>query len=143
MRSTLATKVWQVKQPEDGGEAGAATINTGTVMKWFENRCFGFITPDDGGVAVHAHRTQLIGTEELQLGDTVSNQTEYEHEKRKKRTKFKAFCCIVTTSQPGTRSSYRNREWTEPDGPQSGKLFYQSLNPHVRVKRFPRCKLSS
>ena len=33
-----------MKQPEDGGEAGAATTNTDTVMKWFENKGFGFIT---------------------------------------------------------------------------------------------------
>ena len=41
-----------MKQLQDGGEAVAATTNTGTVMKWFENRSFRFLSLDDGGVYV-------------------------------------------------------------------------------------------
>ena len=65
-------------------------------------------------MAVFFHRTQLIGTEELKLGDTVSYHTEYEYDKRKESTRYKATNCIVTTSQQSTSSSYRNREWTDP-----------------------------
>ena len=137
-----------MKQPEDGGEAGAATTNTGTVMTWFENMGFGFITHDDGGVAVCIRRTQLIGSQELKLGDTVSYPTEYEYGKRRNRRGTRR---STVSSQPANQRQVHHAETGsgQSQGLTDGSLwramgagewqaFFSVSNPRVRVKRFPR-----
>lgn len=43
----------------------------GAVLQWSAVKGYGFIRPDDLGPNVFAHRTDLIGTHELQFGDVV------------------------------------------------------------------------
>ena len=60
------------------GSFGAARSKTGSVKQWFQSKGFGFITPDDGGTDVFIHSKQLVDTDGLQRGNTVSYDTEYE-----------------------------------------------------------------
>jgi len=55
---------------------------TGTVKKFFEDKGFGFITPDDGGDDVFIHIKQVNG-ESLEAGDTVTFDTAWDDRKGK------------------------------------------------------------
>ena len=71
--------------------------DTGCVKRCFNDRSFGFITPEDGRENVYIHWKQLIGTKVLKQGDTVSFDTEYDERKGK----YNAVNCNVTPSVSG------------------------------------------
>merc|ERR1712129_628738 len=56
---------------------------TGTVKKFFEDKGFGFISPDDGGDDVFIHVKDLMDTEGLSQGDEVTFDTEWDDRKQK------------------------------------------------------------
>ena len=56
---------------------------TGTVKKFFEDKGFGFISPDDGGDDVFIHVKDLVDTEALNQGDEVTFDTEWDDRKQK------------------------------------------------------------
>jgi len=58
---------------------------SGTVKKWFDEKGFGFLAPDDGGEDVFVHRNSLVDVECLEQGDKVSFQTEFDDRKGKYR----------------------------------------------------------
>eukprot|EP00933_Yihiella_yeosuensis_P031198 TRINITY_DN2474_c0_g2_i1.p1 TRINITY_DN2474_c0_g2~~TRINITY_DN2474_c0_g2_i1.p1 ORF type:complete len:178 (+),score=42.81 TRINITY_DN2474_c0_g2_i1:81-614(+) len=58
-----------------GGGGGGS--KTGTVKKFFSDKGFGFITPDDGGDDLFAHSKQLDGDQySINEGDKVSYESE-------------------------------------------------------------------
>ena len=69
----------------------------GWVKRWFNDRSFGFITPEDGAEDVCIHWKQVVGTKVLRQGGTVSDDTENDERKGK----YKAVNCIVTRSGGG------------------------------------------
>mmetsp|Transcript_3452 Transcript_3452/g.9265 ORF Transcript_3452/g.9265 Transcript_3452/m.9265 type:complete len:134 (+) Transcript_3452:119-520(+) len=70
---------------------------SGSVKKWFDDKGFGFITPDDGGDDVFVHRLALVGAESLEQGDTVTFDSEYDDRKGK----YKAANVAITSSNGG------------------------------------------
>mmetsp|Transcript_36997 Transcript_36997/g.95553 ORF Transcript_36997/g.95553 Transcript_36997/m.95553 type:complete len:141 (+) Transcript_36997:85-507(+) len=70
---------------------------TGNVKKWFDDKGFGFVAPDDGSEDVFVHRTSLNGAESLEPGDVVSFDTEYNDRKGK----YQAANVTVTSSSGG------------------------------------------
>ena len=62
---------------------------SGVVKKWFFEKGFGFITPDDGKDDVFVHRHALNGVESLEQGDAVTYEVEYDDRKGK----WKASTC--------------------------------------------------
>ena len=57
--------------------------STGTIKKFFEEKGFGFITPDDGSEDVFAHVKECPELEGSQAGDAVSYDTKYDDRKGK------------------------------------------------------------
>ena len=57
--------------------------STGTIKKFFEDKGFGFITPDDGGEDVFAHVKECPDLDGAQAGDAVSYDTKYDDRKGK------------------------------------------------------------
>merc|ERR1711892_140920 len=57
--------------------------STGTIKKFFEEKGFGFITPDDGGEDVFAHVKECPELEGTQPGDAVNYDTKYGDRKGK------------------------------------------------------------
>merc|ERR1712226_1821494 len=56
---------------------------TGTVKKFFQEKGFGFITPDDGSDDVFAHVKECPDLEGCQAGDAVSYDTKWDDRKGK------------------------------------------------------------
>merc|ERR1712203_562192 len=56
---------------------------TGTVKKFFEDKGFGFITPDDGGDDVFIHVKELVNCEALSQGDLVTFDVKWDDRKGK------------------------------------------------------------
>mmetsp|Transcript_82769 Transcript_82769/g.250945 ORF Transcript_82769/g.250945 Transcript_82769/m.250945 type:complete len:110 (-) Transcript_82769:199-528(-) len=56
---------------------------TGTVKKFFEDKGFGFIAPDDGGDDVFIHVKDLVNGDGLSQGDLVTFDTEWDDRKGK------------------------------------------------------------
>merc|ERR1712107_327099 len=52
-------------------------MGEGIIMRWQEDRGFGFIRPSKGGDDVFCHATQVQGGEQLGPGDKVSFVNEY------------------------------------------------------------------
>merc|ERR1712008_85834 len=76
------------------------TMPTGTVKKFFEDKGFGFITPDDGSDDVFVHRAQCGGEDRsayLEEGD----QVEYEVEWNDQKSKYNATSCTGFKSGGG------------------------------------------
>merc|ERR1711865_707763 len=57
--------------------------STGTIKKFFEEKGFGFITPDDGGEDVFAHVKECPDLEGSQQGDAVYYDTKWDDRKGK------------------------------------------------------------
>merc|ERR1711892_238006 len=57
--------------------------STGTWEKFFEEKGFGFITPDDGSEDVFAHVKECPDLEGAQPGDAVNYDTKYDDRKGK------------------------------------------------------------
>mmetsp|Transcript_8246 Transcript_8246/g.18007 ORF Transcript_8246/g.18007 Transcript_8246/m.18007 type:complete len:115 (-) Transcript_8246:105-449(-) len=70
---------------------------TGTVKKFFEDKGFGFIAPDDGGEDVFIHIKECVDTEALYVGDQVSYDTTWDDRKGK----FKGSNCSQTSGGGG------------------------------------------
>eukprot|EP00413_Alexandrium_margalefii_P012658 CAMPEP_0204529754 /NCGR_PEP_ID=MMETSP0661-20131031/10242_1 /ASSEMBLY_ACC=CAM_ASM_000606 /TAXON_ID=109239 /ORGANISM="Alexandrium margalefi, Strain AMGDE01CS-322" /LENGTH=133 /DNA_ID=CAMNT_0051535797 /DNA_START=78 /DNA_END=479 /DNA_ORIENTATION=- len=70
---------------------------SGTVKKWFDEKGFGFIAPDEGGDDVFVHRLALNDAESLEQGDTVTFVKEYDDRKGK----YKASNVTVTSGGGG------------------------------------------
>jgi CspA family cold shock protein len=58
-------------------------VSAGTIKKFFEDKGFGFITPDDGGEDVFAHVKECPELEGAQAGDAVNYDTKYDDRKGK------------------------------------------------------------
>merc|ERR1712110_1220739 len=56
---------------------------TGTVKKFFEDKGFGFITPDDGGDDVFIHVKELVNCEALSQGEVVTFDVKWDDRKGK------------------------------------------------------------
>merc|ERR1712216_478467 len=56
---------------------------TGTIKKFFEDKGFGFITPDDGSEDVFAHVKQNPALEGCQAGDACTFDTKWDDRKGK------------------------------------------------------------
>ena len=70
----------------------ATAMPNGTVKKFFEDKGFGFITPDDGSEDIFVHRRQCGGDDRgayLEEGDKV----EYEVEWNDQKGKYSASSC--------------------------------------------------
>mmetsp|Transcript_82770 Transcript_82770/g.250947 ORF Transcript_82770/g.250947 Transcript_82770/m.250947 type:complete len:226 (-) Transcript_82770:223-900(-) len=70
---------------------------TGTVKKFFEDKGFGFIAPDDGGDDVFIHVKDLVNGDGLSQGDLVTFDTEWDDRKGK----YKGANCSVKSSGGG------------------------------------------
>ena len=57
--------------------------STGTIKKFFEEKGFGFITPDDGSEDVFAHVQECPELAATQPGDAVNYDTKYDDRKGK------------------------------------------------------------
>merc|ERR1712086_986889 len=57
--------------------------STGTIKKFFEEKGFGFITPDDGSEDVFAHVKECPDLEGCQVGDAVNYDTKWDDRKGK------------------------------------------------------------
>merc|ERR1711966_543465 len=57
--------------------------STGTIKKFFQDKGFGFITPDDGSEDVFAHVKECPELEGAQPGDAVNYDTKYDDRKGK------------------------------------------------------------
>ena len=57
--------------------------STGTIKKFFEDKGFGFITPDDGSEDVFVHVKECPELEGCQPGDAVSYDTKWDDRKGK------------------------------------------------------------
>ena len=57
--------------------------STGTIKKFFEEKGFGFITPDDGSADVFAHVKECPELEGAQPGDAVNYDTKWDDRKGK------------------------------------------------------------
>eukprot|EP00747_Dinoflagellata_sp_TGD_P129074 gnl/TRDRNA2_/TRDRNA2_174625_c2_seq8.p1 gnl/TRDRNA2_/TRDRNA2_174625_c2~~gnl/TRDRNA2_/TRDRNA2_174625_c2_seq8.p1 ORF type:complete len:106 (+),score=32.30 gnl/TRDRNA2_/TRDRNA2_174625_c2_seq8:92-409(+) len=57
--------------------------STGTIKKFFEEKGFGFITPDDGGDDVFAHVKECPELEGCQAGDPCTFDTRWDDRKGK------------------------------------------------------------
>jgi len=64
-------------------------MSSGTVKKWFSDKGFGFITPDDGGDDVFVHFRALTNAEALSEGEQVTFEVQYDEV----RGKYKAASC--------------------------------------------------
>ena len=64
------------------------------MIRWLNDKSFGFLKPKNGGEDVYTHWKQLIGTKVLKRGDLVSYDTEYD----KRKGKYKAANCMVIPS---------------------------------------------
>merc|ERR1712039_282852 len=67
------------------GPPKSSAMPTGTVKKFFEEKGFGFITPDDGSEDVFVHR-KVHGTDRsayLDEGDKVTYEVEWDDRKGK------------------------------------------------------------
>merc|ERR1712224_778053 len=68
------------------GSARAATLvmsQTGVLKKFFEEKGFGFVTPDDGGEDVFVHVKDNPSLESCGPGDTVTFDSEWDDRKGK------------------------------------------------------------
>mmetsp|Transcript_33336 Transcript_33336/g.85168 ORF Transcript_33336/g.85168 Transcript_33336/m.85168 type:complete len:207 (-) Transcript_33336:128-748(-) len=70
---------------------------TGVVKKWFEEKGFGFLTPEGRGQDVFVHRRALVGTYALEEGAQVAFEAEFDEEKNK----WKAVTCAMTSGPDG------------------------------------------
>lgn len=82
--------------------SATAMSKTGTVKKFFEDKGFGFIVPDDGGDDVFIHVKDLVNAEGLEQGDQVTFDTEYDDRKGK----YKASNCSSTGGGGGGGGGY-------------------------------------
>merc|ERR1712070_874368 len=57
--------------------------STGTIKKFFQDKGFGFITPDDGSEDVFAHIKECPDLESAQQGDAVTYDTKWDDRKGK------------------------------------------------------------
>merc|ERR1711971_1126106 len=89
-----------------GGGFGCAQLlyptmsTSGTIKKFFEDKGFGFITPDDGGDDVFVHR-MIAGDDRsayLEEGDKVNYEVEWDDRKGK----YKASSCDGLKSGGGS-----------------------------------------
>jgi len=87
--------------PRSGPDHPGA-MPSGTVKKWFDEKGFGFLAPDDGGEDVFVHRNSLVDVECLEQGDKVSFQTEFDDRKGK----YKAAKVSVTSGGGGGGGGY-------------------------------------
>jgi cold shock protein len=60
-------------------------MSTGLVKMYDENRGFGFIQPDDGGVDLFVHAKSIVGASELTPGQTVEFESEFDRDRGKYR----------------------------------------------------------
>jgi len=82
---------------------------SGVVERWFDDRGFGFIQPDDGGEQVFVHMKVLEDDNDFM---TVGEAVEYEEEFDEASGKVKAMSCT---------GGYCGGEWTPPQRKGKGK----------------------
>lgn len=66
-----------------GGLAGPPVQQNGTVKVWFEEKGFGFLTPDGGGDDCYVHRTALTDGQTLMQGSAVTYTAQWNVQKNK------------------------------------------------------------
>lgn len=92
---------WSVTESGGGGGGGgsSASMQTGVLKKYFPDKGFGFISPDDGSDDVFAHSRQFTGgdPERLRDGDKVRFESEWD----KKNNKNKAATWCLDGGGPG------------------------------------------
>jgi len=69
----------------------------GTVKKFFEDKGFGFISPDDGGDDVFIHVKELVNAEGLSQGDLVTFDSEWDD----RRGKYRGANCSLKSGGGG------------------------------------------
>ena len=78
---------------------------SGTVKCWFEDRGFGFITPDGGQEDVFVHKKVLKDGQSLIIGSNVMFNLIYDADRRR----FQATRCFGATIPP--ESQVHERKW--------------------------------
>lgn len=82
----------------NGGPPAQQMQGQGTVKKWFGEKGYGFLVPQNGGVDIFVHRRALSGIYDLNEGDTVLFDAEFEEA----RNKWKAYKCqLLESANPG------------------------------------------
>merc|ERR1712028_118696 len=65
------------------GSCCVTMASTGTIKKFFEDKGFGFITPDDGSEDVFAHVKECSELDGCGAGDAVAYDTKWDDRKGK------------------------------------------------------------
>jgi len=104
---------------------------TGIVKKWFDDKGFGFITPDNGGEDAFIHRSNLDGAEALTEGDAVRFETEWDDRKGKMKC---STCSLVGGGSGGGYGGYggggRDGGYSGGYGGGKGKGKGKSYDPY-------------
>ncbi len=79
----------------------------GFVKTW--RKCFGYITPDDGGDDVFVHRSCLEGVDFLTVGDDVTFETEWDS----RVGKYQCSCCESYASGCQYRMTMAKGVWAD------------------------------
>lgn len=93
---------------------------TGTVKKFFEDKGFGFIVPDEGGDDVFIHVNALVNCEGLGQGDAVTFDTEWDDRKGK----YKASNCSVSGGGSGGGGEGKGKSGGKDKGKGKGYAPY-------------------
>ena len=86
--------------------------STGTIKKFFEDKGFGFITPDDGSEDVFAHVKECTELEGCGQGDAVAYDTKWDDRKGK----YNATNFSVTGAKSGGGGGGGRRIWRRQGG---------------------------
>ena len=103
---------------------------TGTVKCWFEDRGFGFITPEGGEEDVFVHKKVLKDGQSLIVGSSVMFNLIYDADRRR----FQATRCFGATIPPETQAhADSNRKWPFCLADPWEELYRSAGADHLRV----------
>jgi len=84
--------------------------STGTIKKFFEDKGFGFITPDDGSEDVFAHVKECPDLDGAQPGDAVNYDTKYDDRKGGTTSSPSSWLCRTLPMAETTGSQNKQAE---------------------------------